>query len=241
MGDLVGSILGNETTQQTGGSWGSNAWTPGVSGAYDQAISDILSGGVPSGPGYVGPNDQQLGALAGMGSGGAAGQYYQDVLSGKGQGDRYQALLDAQQASADISNKALQGTMNNIQSAAGGVGQAGSSRQGIAQGVAASESATNLAAIQAQQNQAFLQNEQSLMTNAANAMQSIYKDQFAGGGFLQDEEKKKALEEWKKQYGQTSLGKLELILGLANNASGVAGGTQTGTSGVDNSGLFGWF
>ncbi|WP_028024215.1 hypothetical protein [Enterovibrio calviensis] len=245
MGGLVESLVGGDkASTSTGNSgWQSGAWTPEMAGQYNDTIQSIINGGVPTSPSHVGLNQGQLDAINQMGSGGATGQYYASVLGGAGQADRYQGLQDLNTASAAQSAKALDKSFLNIQGGATQAGTSGGSRQSLAQGIAASDAQTNLAAIQAQQNQQFMQNEQNIMTNAANQLQGIAKDSFTGSSIMQDDEKQKVLAEWKDKYGQTAAGKMEFLLGLANSASGVAGGTQTGNQNTNNTnqGFMGWF
>lgn len=184
---------------------------------YDKLLSGasdwLASGGFSGGPDYT----SQMGSILGQ-----IGQGYMDKASGAGSGDRYQALLDAQKASADISNKALQGTMANLQSQAGSVGQAGSSRQSIAQGVAAGEAASQLAGQQAAMNQQFLQNEEALKQQGLQGLGGL----FGQVGQLQD-----------IAEGNTEAGKrLRSLMAFQNLISGNMGGTQSGTSTVTGGG-----
>lgn len=230
MGDLAGSVLGSDKKETTGGDWSSNAWTPELNKLYQQMIGEVQTGGAPQGPGHLGLNQMQTDALGQLGLGGTSGKYYQDLLSGQGQADRYAGLQTMNQASADLANQTLGSTLNQVQSASGAAGQAGSSRSGIASGLAGAQSQASLAAIQAQQNQAFQQNEQALMGNAANQLQGIAGQQFGAGAVLQQDDLDKLLTDYDKQFGQTSAGKLGFLSNFANSISGIAGGTQTGGS-----------
>lgn len=230
------------TSSSQGGSWVLDDFLKELLGSVQV---DTMSGGVPQGPGYVGPNQQQMDALGQMGLGGQTGQYYQGIMSGQGQPERYNALQALNQASADQASQALGMNLAGVQSASGAVGQAGSSRSGIAQGLTAASSVADLAAIQAQQNQAFLGNEQALMGNAANALQGIAGNQFGAGSILQQWEKDKAESDFSDMFGQTNTGKLAYYMNLISGLSGLGGSSSsTGTSsgsgwGVAGSAQFG--
>lgn len=244
MGGLVESVFGSdrETTTNSGGSWSNEAWTPEMEGLYNDLINDVITNGVPQGPGYVGLNETQTGALAGLGIGGAAGQYYQGVLSGQGQEARQQALQQSQEAAGAQAAQYLEGVQNTTQSQFGAAGNTGS-RMNIQQGINQAQVQTGLASHFADQNMAFQKNEQNLMSQAANNLQSIYGQQFGAGSVLQGDEREKALAAWKEKYGQTNAGMFEFLANYMNAISGVAGGTQTGTSqgNSSHSGLFGLF
>jgi len=245
MGGLVSDIFGDETetTTNSNGGWSSGAWTPAMSGMYDQMINDVINGGVPQGPGHVGLNDSQLGALTGIGSEGSAGQYYAGILSGEGRDKREAALQSQITAAGDLAADALGGELSAIGLGMGGHGMGNSSRRGIMEGVASGNAQAQLAASNANLMSQFQQNEQGLMSNAANNLQGIYKDQFTAGSVIQDDEKQKQLAAWKEKYGQTSAGMMEFLAGMGSNVSGIAGGNQWGTSDADTDkhGMFGQF
>ncbi|MBE1275098.1 hypothetical protein [Enterovibrio baiacu] len=237
---IAGAAMGNTGgTTNSSGSSGSNLWTPEMEDLYGQLVGDVMAGGAPTGPEHVGLNQGQLDAIAGMGSGGTAGQYYQGLLSGEGQADRYNALQDLNAASAAQASSALEGSLSSIGLGASEMGNSNSSRRGVMEGVATAQANTDLSALQAQQNNAFLQNEQSIMGNAANALQGIYGQQLAASGVLQQDEIQKALAEWKKTHAGSTAGMFEYLTGIANNASGLAGSWQQGSTTDEGSGLLG--
>lgn len=162
MGSLFdkGENVSTNTSESTNSMYQQEYFDKLLGGASDW----YEKGGLSGGPNYM----SQMGDILGQ-----MGQGYQDMISGAGSADRYQALLDTQKASADISQKALDKSLMNIQSSAGAAGQAGSSRQGLAQGVAAGESASNLAALQAQQNQAYLDKENSIKQAGLSGMGNL--------------------------------------------------------------------
>lgn len=159
----------------------------------------------------------------------AQGQQYMDMMSGKGQADRYAALQNAQKASADIAAGALDKSMAGIQSAASAAGQGGSSRQGLAQGVAAGEAQAQLAAQQAAQNQQYLNTENALKQAGAAGLGNLWNQ--AG--------------QYNELIGQESEGakQLQNLLAYQGLISGNMGGSTTtsGTSTSDSSSSKGGF
>ncbi len=180
-------------------------------GYYDKLLSGALgwlnSGGLQGGPNYQTGMENLLGQ---MGSG------YADMISGKGSSDRYQNLMDMQKASAEIAGDELAKTNMGLQSAAGAAGQAGGSRQGIAQGLATSDAQTKLALQQSQMNQDFMNNEQALKQAGITGMGNLF------GQIGQLQEMGNANTDQAKA--------LQSLLAFQNMISGNMGGTQAGTT-----------
>lgn len=226
---------GESSQQGSSSTTGQSAIWPQLESIWQDTVNEIQEGGAPT----QDFNQMQEDAMAQAGLEGAAGQFYQGQLSGQGQQDRYNALQDLNSAAATQASQGLEGALAAQGLDFTATGGSGGSRHGVAQGVATSQAMTNLSAIQAQNNQNFLNNEQNIMTNAANQVMNIANQQFGYGTIQQQQD-------FQNQFGQTSAGKLAYLSQFVPALGGLAGSSQTNSTGsgsgwgIGQSAKFGW-
>lgn len=203
----MGSLF-DKPMQETGSSTSTN--NPYQQEYYDKLLEGaagwLENGGMGQGENYLGNMKDILTQT---------GQGYMDMVSGAGTQDRYDALQDMNAASAAQAANALGGEMNAIGLGASGSGTSNSSRRGVAEGVATAGANRDLASQQAAQNQAFINNEQSIKQQGMQGLGGMFGQLGNLQGFAD---------------ASTSGAKdLQNLLAFQNLISGNMGGTTTGT------------